>query len=67
MNYGASPMSVLNLLGGLLVIVGMVVSFAAVFIANKWFIEYDNAKIYIKAVGCVMIILGALLLLDFMV
>ena len=67
MNYGASPMSVLNLLGGLLVIVGTVVSFASVFIANKWFVEYDNARIYIKAVGCVMIILGALLLLDFMV
>ena len=67
MSYGASPLNLLNMLGGLLVIVGMVVSFAAVFIANRWFIEYDNARFYIKAAGCVIIILGLLLLLDFIV
>ena len=67
MSYGASPLNLLNILGGLLVFVGAVVTFAAVFIANRWFIEYDHARLYIKIAGCVITILGVLLLLDFIV
>ena len=60
-------MSIVNLIGLLLVLVGAVVAALAVLIADRLFPEYDSARVWLKFAGCAVTILGLLLFLDFLV
>ncbi len=65
MSYGDSILSKLNWPGVLLMVVGAVLVYASSPIINSFLPKAgENGKLICKGVGCVIALLGALLLLD---